>query len=116
MIGVGLNVTQDPEEVDGPGATSLFDLGVAAPDRNQLIPGLLRGLAARIAQWHDADALLASDYRARSLTIGSRVRVQLPGGNDVVGVARDIDDRGRLCVETEGEPVLVSAGDVVHLR
>ncbi|KZS67332.1 MAG: biotin--[acetyl-CoA-carboxylase] ligase [Mycobacterium pseudokansasii] len=116
VIGVGLNVTQDPEEVDGPGATSLFDLGVPEPDRNQLIPGLLRGLAARIAQWRDADAQLAADYRARSLTIGSRVRVQLPGGKDVVGIARDIDDQGRLCVDTGGEPVLVSAGDVAHLR
>ncbi len=116
VIGVGLNVTQAPEEVDGRGATSLFDLGVPAPDRNRLIHRLLRGLAARIAQWEDADAQLAADYRARNLTIGSRVRVQLPGGNDVVGVARDIDDQGRLCVDTEGEPVLVSAGDVVHLR
>ncbi|ORC03223.1 biotin--[acetyl-CoA-carboxylase] ligase [Mycobacterium persicum] len=116
VIGVGLNVTQDPEEVDGPGATSLFDLGVPAPDRNQMIPGLLRALATRIAQWQDADARLAADYRARSLTIGSRVRVQLPGGNEVVGVAGDIDDQGRLCVDTGGEPVLVSAGDVVHLR
>lgn len=32
VLGVGLNVTQAPEEVD-PDATSLLDLGVAAPDR-----------------------------------------------------------------------------------
>lgn len=64
-----------------------------------------------------------ADYRARSLTLGSRVRAVLPGGKDVVGVARDIDDEGRLCLETwatdeakSGEMVVVSAGDVVHLR
>ena len=44
VIGLGLNVTQAPEEVDGPGATSLLDLGVAAPDRDQLVRRLLREL------------------------------------------------------------------------
>jgi BirA family transcriptional regulator, biotin operon repressor / biotin---[acetyl-CoA-carboxylase] ligase len=117
VIGVGLNVTQAPEEVAG--APSLLDLGVAAPDRDQLVRSLLRELGGRIAAWRAArgsDPQLAADYRARSLTIGSRVRAQLPGGRELVGTARDIDDQGRLCLETDGETVVVSAGDVVHLR
>jgi BirA family transcriptional regulator, biotin operon repressor / biotin---[acetyl-CoA-carboxylase] ligase len=114
VIGVGLNVTQAPEEVAG--ATSLLDLGVAAPDRDQLVCSLLRGLGERIVQWRSAAPQLAADYRTRSLTIGARVRAQLPGGKEVVGTARDIDDQGRLCLETDGETVVVSAGDVVHLR
>ncbi|WP_204808127.1 biotin--[acetyl-CoA-carboxylase] ligase [Mycobacterium riyadhense] len=123
VVGVGLNVTLDPEEVDGPGATSLLDQGVSAPDRDLLARRLLRELGERIASWRTAggaDARLAADYRARSLTIGSRVCAQLPGGQDVVGIARDIDEQGRLCLETwEGDQartVIVSAGDVVHLR
>ncbi|WP_158018969.1 biotin--[acetyl-CoA-carboxylase] ligase [Mycobacterium basiliense] len=123
VIGVGLNVTQAPEEVDGPGATSLFDLGVSAPDRDQLACRLLRELAARIAQWRLADPQLITAYRAVSLTIGSRVCAQLPGGRELVGTALDIDEQGRLCVQTRAggpdasqESVLVSAGDVVHLR
>jgi BirA family biotin operon repressor/biotin-[acetyl-CoA-carboxylase] ligase len=122
VIGVGLNVTQAPEEVDGPGATSLLDLGVAAPDRDQLVRRLLRELGARITAWRvtrGADLQLAADYRARSLTIGSRVRAELPGGREVVGTASGIDDQGRLCLETDGETetnTVVSAGDVVHLR
>jgi BirA family transcriptional regulator, biotin operon repressor / biotin---[acetyl-CoA-carboxylase] ligase len=119
VIGVGLNVTQAPEEVGSPGATSLLDLGVAAPDRDQLVRSLLRELGGRIAAWRAAggsDPQLAADYRARSLTIGSHVRAQLPGGREIVGTARDIDDQGRLCLETDGETVVVSAGDVVHLR
>ena len=114
VIGVGLNVTQAPEEVAG--ATSLLDLGVAAPDRDQLVCSLLRELGERIVQWRSAAPQLAADYRTRSLTIGARVRAQLPGGKEVVGTARDIDDQGRLCLETDGETVVVSAGDVVHLR
>ncbi|MGA7054281.1 MAG: biotin--[acetyl-CoA-carboxylase] ligase [Mycobacterium sp.] len=119
VIGVGLNVTQAPEEVDGPGATSLLDLGVPAPDRDQLVHTLLRELGERIVAWQaarGADWQLAADYRARSLTIGSRVRAHLPGGKELVGTATGIDDQARLCVEVEGRTVVVSAGDVVHLR
>jgi BirA family biotin operon repressor/biotin-[acetyl-CoA-carboxylase] ligase len=123
VIGLGLNVTQAPEEVDGPGATSLLDLGVAAPDRDQLVRGVLRELGGRIVAWQaarGADWQLAADYRARSLTIGARVRAELPGGKEIVGTASAVDDHGRLCLETKGaagnETVVVSAGDVVHLR
>ena len=119
VIGLGLNVTQAPEEVDGPGATSLLDLGVPAPDRDQLLRALLKELGRRIVAWRaarGADWQLAADYSARSLTIGSRVRAQLPGGREIVGTASGIDDQGRLCLETQGETVVVSAGDVVHLR
>ncbi len=123
VIGLGLNVTQAPEEVDGPGATSLLDLGVTAPDRDQLVRGVLRELGGRIVAWQaarGADWQLAADYRARSLTIGTRVRAELPGGKEIVGTASAVDDHGRLCLETTGatgnETVVVSAGDVVHLR
>lgn len=119
VIGLGLNVTQAPEEVDGPGATSLFDLGVPVPDRDRLACAVLRELGRRIVAWRaarGADWELAADYRARSLTIGSQVCAQLPGGKDVVGTATAIDDHGRLCIEAGGQTVVVSAGDVVHLR
>jgi BirA family transcriptional regulator, biotin operon repressor / biotin---[acetyl-CoA-carboxylase] ligase len=119
VIGLGLNVTQSPEEVDGPGATSLLDLGVTAPDRHQLVRELLRELGGRIVGWRaarGADWALAADYRAHSLTMGTRVRVQLPGGKELVGTATGIDDQGRLCLETGAETVVVSAGDVIHLR
>jgi BirA family biotin operon repressor/biotin-[acetyl-CoA-carboxylase] ligase len=119
VIGLGLNVTQASEEVDGPGATSLLDLGVPAPDRDQLVRRLLRELGGRIVGWRaarGADWQLAADYRARSLTIGTRVRAQLPGGKEIVGTATAVDDQGRLCLETGNETVVVYAGDVVHLR
>jgi BirA family transcriptional regulator, biotin operon repressor / biotin---[acetyl-CoA-carboxylase] ligase len=114
VVGLGLNVTHAPDGVDG--ATSLRDLGVAAPARASLVCGLLRELDTRISQWRRADPALAADYRSRSLTIGSRVRAHLPGDKEVVGIATDIDDQGRLCLEADDRTVVVSAGDVVHLR
>ncbi|OBJ04970.1 biotin--[acetyl-CoA-carboxylase] ligase [Mycobacterium sp. 1165196.3] len=122
VIGLGLNVTQSAEEIDGPGAPmlrSLLDLGVAAPDRTGLVSALLRELGRRIVGWRaarGADWALAADYRARSLTLGNRVRAHLPGGKQVDGTATAIDDQGRLCLESGGQTVVVAAGDVVHLR
>lgn len=121
VVGLGLNVFAAPDDV--PDAASLLDAGVAQPDRSIIVRQLLRELGERIASWRaagGADAQLAADYRARSLTLGSRVRAELPGGQVILGIARDIDDQGRLCLETwEGDvsrTVVVSAGDVVHLR
>ena len=120
VIGLGLNVTQSPEEVDGPGATVAAGPGRRQrPTATSWFVRLLRELGGRIVGWRaarGADWQLAADYRARSLTIGTRVRAQLPGGKEIVGTATAVDDQGRLCVETGAETVVVSAGDVVHLR
>jgi BirA family transcriptional regulator, biotin operon repressor / biotin---[acetyl-CoA-carboxylase] ligase len=119
VIGLGLNVTQSPDEIDGTGATSLLDLGVPAPDRNLLACAVLRELGRRIVAWRaarGADWALAADYRERSLTIGTRVRADLPGGKQVVGTASAVDDQGRLCLEAGDQTVVISAGDVLHLR
>jgi BirA family transcriptional regulator, biotin operon repressor / biotin---[acetyl-CoA-carboxylase] ligase len=119
VVGVGLNVTLSADEAGDPAATSLLDLGVSAPDRTELTHQLLRELGARITQWRNgggAGDRLMADYLARSSTIGSRVRVVMPGDREVVGIARSIDDQGRLCIESDGQTTAVSAGDVVNLR
>ena len=50
------------------------------------------------------------------MTIGNRVRASLPGDRSVEGVAADIDDLGRLRIDTGAEVLTVSAGDITHLR
>jgi BirA family biotin operon repressor/biotin-[acetyl-CoA-carboxylase] ligase len=114
VVGLGLNVTEAPD----PAATSLALLG-AAVDRTELTEAVLSHLAARIDRWRAAggvDATLAGDYRSRSVTIGNRVRASLPGDRTVSGVAADVDDAGRLRIDTGVEVVTVSAGDITHLR
>jgi BirA family biotin operon repressor/biotin-[acetyl-CoA-carboxylase] ligase len=45
------------------------------------------------------------------------VRVELPGGTSVTGIAEDVDVDGRLLLlDAEGHRRAVAAGDVVHLR
>ena len=50
-------------------------------------------------------------------TLGRRVRVELPGGRLLDGVAAGVDADGRLLVGVPPDADLpVAAGDIVHLR
>ena len=97
-------------------ATSLAVLGTA-PQRAELVTVLLEELDRRLAQWRAGPAAeLPADYRAASVTVGSRVRALQPGDTEVLGDAVAVDDQGRLVIDTDAGPVAVSAGDIVHLR
>ena len=119
VLGIGLNVTAPPP--DTPGATCLADEGVAA-GRAEVLTTLLLRLAEREERWRDArgdaDAIrLRADYRAGCASLGSEVRVELPGGGAMVGIAEDVDPDGRLLLlDAAGHRRAVAAGDVVHVR
>ncbi|MCV6979107.1 biotin--[acetyl-CoA-carboxylase] ligase [Mycolicibacterium pulveris] len=119
VVGIGLNVSLRGAEIGVPGVTSLVELGVPAPDRQELTRRVLHELGRRIDSWRRSggvDPGLIADYRARSLTLGMTVRAMLPGGAEIVGLAADIDEQGRLVIDADGSPTRVSAGDIVHLR
>ena len=119
VLGLGLNVTLTADEAPDPAATSLLMLGSSATDRNRLARNILRELALRVDAWRTAggaDPALVADYQRYSVTLGARVRASMPGDREVVGVARAVDETGRLCVDTGGETVAISAGDITHLR
>ena len=131
VVGIGINVGAQAEDLPprGPGAlpaTSLAILSAAGPDsappagRTALLAAVLGELARWYRRWTaagDADASgLREEYLRRCATIGARVAVELPGGARLSGTAAGIDPAGRLLVETAGELVPVSAGDVIHLR
>jgi biotin-(acetyl-CoA carboxylase) ligase len=44
------------------------------------------------------------------------VRVERPAAPPVAGIARDVDECGALVVETDGEVLTLTSGDVSHLR
>ncbi|WP_137724655.1 biotin--[acetyl-CoA-carboxylase] ligase [Prescottella subtropica] len=120
VVGVGLNVTLTEDERPVPTATSLLLEGAEVTDRSVLARALLRALAARWREWQSAGWKvdgLASDYRERCGTLGRKVRAELPGDRELVGIATDIDHEGRVVITPTGEsPVAVSAGDITHLR
>ncbi|MDN5748231.1 MAG: biotin--[acetyl-CoA-carboxylase] ligase [Pseudonocardia sp.] len=120
VVGIGLNVDAAPS--DQPGATSLVAQAERAIDRAEVLVELLTRLAEREAAWRDdrgdPDAgRLRADYRAGCASLGSSVRVELPGGTSVTGTAEDVDRDGRLLLlDDAGHRQAVAAGDVVHLR
>jgi BirA family biotin operon repressor/biotin-[acetyl-CoA-carboxylase] ligase len=119
VVGLGLNVTLRPEEAPDSRATSLLMLGSTMTDRTALLGGILAELSARIDRWRSAggtDPGLIADYRARSVTLGTKVCALLPGGREIVGTATELDEIGQLHIDTGAQTVAVSAGDITHLR
>ncbi len=120
VVGVGINVGMTAEELPVPEATSLAVALGSAPDRTELLVGVLAAVAEAYTAWQEggepATARLAESYAAACATIGGEVRVQLPSGDDLTGTATGIDASGRLLVSHEGGTTAVSAGDVVHVR
>ncbi|WP_376771680.1 biotin--[acetyl-CoA-carboxylase] ligase [Actinokineospora xionganensis] len=124
VVGIGLNV--GPLGIDvppGPGglpATSLAEEG-GSGDRAEVAIALLRAFDEAERSWRDAHGDLAAagllaEYRSHCSTLGQRVRVEMPEGHDLQGIAIDVDTDGRLVVDAAGTARTVSAGDVVHLR
>jgi BirA family transcriptional regulator, biotin operon repressor / biotin---[acetyl-CoA-carboxylase] ligase len=125
VVGVGLNVATGERELPvsptGLTPTSLLVEG-AEVGREALLAEILRALE----RWYltfaaDPDPArsgLLDQYRADCATLGRQVRVELPAGQVLAGVAEDIDAAGRLLVRPDGAAAAtpVSAGDVVHLR
>lgn len=117
VVGIGLNVGWAPD-----GAASLRgDLGLDVGPA--LVLDLLLGELSRIL---DAGNV-AANYRSRLSTLGSVVRVEMPGGAMMTGTAIDLDADGRLVVERndldadldadhERRRVTLDVGDIVHLR
>ena len=119
VVGLGLNVTLTAEEAPDSRATSLLMLGSTMLDRTALLGSILAELSARIDRWRavgGTDPGLVADYRARSLTLGAKVRALLPGDREIIGTAIDLDELGQLHIDTGAQTIAVSAGDITHLR
>lgn len=119
VVGLGLNVTMTADEAPDSAATSLGMLGSSMTDRNMLAEKVLRQLASRVEAWRTvggADPTLMEDYRRYSCTLGTRVRADMPGDRQIEGVAEAVDELGRLCIDTDGQTIAVSAADITHLR
>jgi BirA family biotin operon repressor/biotin-[acetyl-CoA-carboxylase] ligase len=125
VVGVGLNVATPPDALpvspNGLPATSLLVEGAAVasePLLAEILRCLEREYLAFRADPDPARSGLLAKYTAACVTLGRTVRVELPAGRVLTGVAEGIDRVGRLLVRpaeaTSATPV--SAGDVIHLR
>ena len=125
VVGVGLNVATREEALPrspaGLPVTSLLAEGANA-DRESLLIEILRQVErCYLAFRSDPDPVragLLGEYRSLCATLGRPVRVELPAGRVLTGVAEDVDPAGRLLVRGDESASVtpVSAGDVIHLR
>lgn len=124
VVGMGLNVNwpaELPEDLSTT-ATALNHLAGHGIDREALLVAWLRSLDRWLVAIGDGSdpagrTALFDALRSCSATLGRRVRVELDGST-VEGLAVGLDDQGRLSVAVDGpaDPILVSVGDVIHLR
>jgi BirA family biotin operon repressor/biotin-[acetyl-CoA-carboxylase] ligase len=107
VVGMGLNVGWAPDDAAA--------IGAHASDRS------VSPARALLAVLEELDALpgdISRLYRDTLVTLGRRVRVELPGGADALDArAVDVDGAGRLVViDADGARHHLDVGDVVHLR
>lgn len=117
IVGVGLNVSVTRADLPRDDATSLLAEGIVV-DRAELLGLVLVEFDRRVSRWErDGITSLLAEYRSACVSLGRRVRVELPDGAAVDGLAVGVDADGALMVRTDsGEQRTFAAGDVHHLR
>jgi BirA family transcriptional regulator, biotin operon repressor / biotin---[acetyl-CoA-carboxylase] ligase len=117
LVGCGLDLDWRgvPRDGDAAGWTSLAESLGGPVDRGEVLGALLVHLDRRLGVLERDPAALLAAYREVCATLDRPVRVVLPGGEQRTGVARDLDADGHLVVATAVGPLVVRAGDVVHV-
>lgn len=115
VVGWGINVDQEADELPGDAATSLRLEG-GRVDRAALVVEVLAAWESWYLRWEADDDRLATAYTRHSSTLGQDVRLNLPDGSQLLGRATRIDARGGLVVVAAGRAHVVAAADVIHLR
>ncbi|MBX6422367.1 biotin--[acetyl-CoA-carboxylase] ligase [Thermosulfurimonas sp. F29] len=111
LVGLGLNLNL-PVSAHQPQAVALREILGRTVPREELLSVLLPRLETYL---YLPPERMVSLWKTFAETLGKRVRVILPEG-EVVGVAREVSERGGLIVETAEGRQEILWGDCVHLR
>lgn len=123
VIGAGLNLALTPDQLPVPHATSLLIAGAHTRNPDSVLADYLEELQTVYRRFRDASgdpesSGLLAEVTEVCGTLGSPVRVELPSGGAVEGVATSLSAEGQLVVQrSDGTGILtVAAGDITHLR
>jgi BirA family biotin operon repressor/biotin-[acetyl-CoA-carboxylase] ligase len=115
VIGIGINLSLPPTvaaNIDQP-AASLAMLADELPDRNLLLAVLLRELDGMLRDFAATGfAALRGEWESCHMLQNQPVRLSLPDGKRVNGIARGVTDDGALQVETSQGMQIFNAGEI----
>ena len=113
VIGAGINLTLERDELPIEAATSLLLEG-ANISSDAFLASYLTELDRLFENFDEVQRIV----RSECITIGLNVRAIFPDGSELVGLASGIDDTGRLLIAVLGQLQLtaISAADIQHLR
>jgi BirA family biotin operon repressor/biotin-[acetyl-CoA-carboxylase] ligase len=106
VVGIGINIYQNQDELPIADAISLSMIGQI--NRDDLLIEILNELGSALSDIEKQKTL----YREICATIGSRVRATLPDGQVIEDLALGISDDGSLLLNSRE----IRVGDIVHLR
>jgi len=117
VVGIGINVLQNNDELPVPTATSLF---LECPKdaitaREELIAYLLQEIRSEFDAWNTANdnVEILKKYSELSATIGKQIKLDFQNGESKESVAIGFADNGGLLI-TSGETIV--SADLTHLR
>jgi len=113
VIGIGVNVGMEKNQLPVDTATSLLVEGGKEFTRNELICDILEEFQEQFFQWDQGIDEIQPLYRQLSATIGTLVRVEYPGGASQHGTAAGVSETGALILD---DGTHVQSADVIHLR
>ncbi|MFC7166277.1 hypothetical protein [Halospeciosus flavus] len=120
-MGIGVNADLAPADLETDRAVATLRDERGEPVDPVEVAAILHGKLlhwAEVVETADGFAEALDAWRERSVTLGERVRVQIRGGEEVVGRAARVTETGALVVETdEGTgTVEVTEGECERLR
>ena len=113
VIGIGVNVGMEENQLPVDTATSLLVEGGEDITRDQLICEILEEFEKNFIQWDQGIDEIQPLYSSLSATIGTQVRVEYPGGASQDAIAEGVSDTGALILD---DGTHVQSADVIHLR
>lgn len=115
VIGIGLNYTLPDnliQHIDQP-AIALDKTCKPLPSRNQLLAVTLQELAAVLKEFAVHGLVAVRDeWQQLNWHHNKTIKLNMPDGSALKGVARGISERGELCLETAQGIVYLNSGEV----
>lgn len=117
VIGVGLNLSlpqQVLQRIEQP-VTDLAHMTTTLPERNQLLALLLRELATVLREFaQHGFAALRAEWESYHLYQNQAVRLLMPDGKEIQGIARGVTDEGALVLDMQHRDTCMTEKKIFH--